>query len=88
VPLGRAKPGAPNTFGSRKGDEAGIVGIGELGRPVGRVRTGERYGTEAADRGGEFDHDGLMLLGDNGSIVWYGKVRVWATKQGGGGDDR
>jgi hypothetical protein len=58
------KPGAPNTLGSRKGDEAGIVGAGEDGRLLCFVLVGDKY--DAAALGGEFDHDGLIF---SGSIV-------------------
>jgi hypothetical protein len=55
------KPGAPKTLGSRKGDEAGIVGAGDAGRVLCLFLVGDR--NDAAVLGGEFDHDGFMFSG-------------------------
>jgi hypothetical protein len=61
--LARPNPGAPNTLGSRKGDEAGIVGVGDAGRAADFVRECERYDADLGVRGGEDDHDGFMFSG-------------------------
>ena len=66
-------PGAPNTLGSLKGDEAGIEGTGELGRFVGFVRAGDRNDGLTDLRGGEFDHDGLM----SGSMLYKYAIGEW-----------
>jgi hypothetical protein len=58
--LTRLIVGAPKILGSRKDDEeAELVSVGREGE-MGRVE----YGVV-----GEFDHDGLILLGERGSIV-------------------
>ena len=68
------RPGAPNTLGSLKGDEAGIVGTGDVGRCVCLFLVGDK--NDAALLGGEFDHDGFMFSGSIVGMYEYSRLRL------------